>query len=615
MRALLSAFLLSISSGIAAQGPVESAMDFVRKLESGTLSLEPQADTAIAPDVSNEKKQSILLRLQRLAQDIKSESIQPGPTMVTDALAGVILRASSPQDPLNIRLLPFAMVREGGTWRVAPVAASFENTTANYSRSSRAAAREIELWLAREQAAELERFRKSASDTLRKSLAQSLTPETIQSWSSDQFLQQFLSACDQRDIPRILALTGGLSDPQPDDFPAIAAAAKTAISAPSSDIWSLLTSPAVVRIPLYGENEQDPDRHDILFLDPRNAGDTTPVYHTITLAKDPNALWFARIPDSEPLPLSQKDAKRKLTSLPTLSQPLPSAGDLKNKLLASLQNNSPPSSWLSFLLLDGDSGLVLSNLIKAATIRWQTLNSTTPVIPIEMAFFEENDQACLAVQWLALGTLNYSCRVFIFQKRAGGWLWNASPDLNSRTKAESAIQPNEAQWKNSYLRKAVENCPLPAPSLPPPTQQETLKLAQSWQSALASSSWQKALSLCARLETEKSPTLLLRNLGHECRTAHQNHMPRHIDPPLLGNSVSLLAIRSPDESQSATSLLPVVSTPAGPRILMEIDLGDPSRPGRAFLNRSALARLSAIHPDIARELESMIPQVANAPEK
>jgi len=615
MRALLSAFLISISCATAAPGPVESAMGFIRKLESGTLSLEPGADTAIAPEVSREKKQSILLRLQRLAQDIKSESIQPGPSMVNDSLAGVILRASSPQDPMHIRLLPFAMVREGEIWRVAPVPASFENTTANYSRTSRDAAREIELWLAREQTAELERFRKSAADALRTFLSTSLSPQTIQSWSSDQFLKEFLSACDQHDIPRILALTGGLSDPHADDFQSISAAAKNAIAAPSSDIWSLLTSPAVLKIPLSSDNEENLVHHDILFLDPRNPENSTPVYQTITISKDRNALWIAQVPDSEPLPLSQNDAKRKLKTLSPLSHPLPSAEELKNKLLAALQSNSPLSSWLPFLILDGNPDLVLANLIKAAAIRWQTLDSSSPVIPVEMAFLQENDQAFLAVQWLSLGILNYSSRVFVLQKRPEGWLWNPSPDLNARTKSELATRPLEDEWKNSYLRKAVDNCPVPDTSLPPPTEQEALKLAQNWQSALASSSWQKALSLCARLETEKSPAQLLRNLGHECRSAHQNHIPRHIDPPLLGTSVALLAIRPPDASQSSTSLLPVVSTTAGPRILMEIDLGDPARPGRAFLNRNALARLSAAHPNIARELESMIAQIAKAPPK
>jgi hypothetical protein len=612
MRALSTAFLASALCVFAGQGPAESALDFVKKLGTGQVDLAPDADTAIVAEISPTKKESILHRLQRLALEFKGEEIEVGPTRVEGGLAGVILRMVDPADPMEVRVLSLAMVQDGETWRAAPVPASFENTVAAYSSSSRSIARQLELWLAREQANEVERLRESAGSLLRKSLAGSISPEIIQTWTAGQAISEFMDACEKRDAARIQVLLGGLSEPLPDDWQQLSSAVKNAVASPVAgfDIWALLTSPAVLRIPVWDEGENPKEVSlRMLFLDPRNDEAGSILEQILTVKAGSDGLWVVQVPESEPVTIGENEINRTLASHLARkypSKPQASAEDLKNLMLASLRKPDSPHVWASFMHRGDDPIGDLGRYMRVAVIRWEAINPAKPLIPIELGFQQEADHAFLAMQWLSLGKLAYAPRVFHYQKNADGWVWNNSPDQPASAAAEKWVRQNEAGWKKSYLHLATGSCAMPDLSLPSPDVSEASVLVQEWSDCLAAENWHRALSLCAHLGTDKSPTLLLRNLGYECKSVQLGTKSPMYDILERGKTVTLVATRSIDQARSIQSLLPVVSTPAGPRILMEIDLGDPSRPGRSFLNRNALDRLSSVHPTIAGELNGMI---------
>lgn len=618
MRAISTALLASVVCVYAAQGPAESAVDFVKKLGTGKVDLAAGTDTAIVSEISAQKKESILQRLERLAGEIKGEEVEVGPTRMEGTLAGVIVRMVDPGDPMDVRVLPVAMVRDGDTWRAAPVLASFENTSAAYSRSSRTISQELELWLAQEQVKEVERLQIAAGNRLRDSLAKSLSPEKVRAWREEDAVAEFLSACDRRDIPRILALLGGLSDPLPDGWRQLSAAVEIAVTSPGqvSDTWSLLTSPSVLRHVSAGEQIPDTrtSMHRVLCVDPRS-GEVPSLYEVgITVEPTVNGLWKIT-PESQPSPVEEEEIPgitAKLISGKHTLRPQSSAEALKTSLIHSYRSPDSPYTCLDYLYRDNNTAADLPRYLHAISARWETMNPSKPVIPMELGFQVEADQAYLAVQWLALGRLAYEPRIFHFQKMPEGWVWNSSPDKTVAVLAEKWMKKNEFIWKKSFLSQTVQFCALPDFTLPSPDESQASAIVQNYVDALAATNWHKALSLCAQLGIEKSPALLLRNLGYECKSFHIASDVAPYRVPVRGKSITLVAIRSKSDTGLIQSFLPVVSTPAGPRILMEIDLGDPSRPGRAFLNRNALERLDSVHATVAEELKGLISMLLDA---
>ncbi len=606
------AFLASALSVFANQGPAEAAVEFVKKLGTGHVDLAPETDTAIMSEISPAKKEAILQRLQRLAVELNMEQIEVGPTRVEGSLAGVIVRSVNPADPMAVRLLSLAMVRKGETWRAAPVPASFENTVAAYSPSSRATAGRLELWLAREQAHEVERLRKSAGIMLRTSLTKIISPETIRTWTAEKTVSEFLEACAKREIPRMLALLGGVSDPLPEDWQQISNLVRATVASPSTDsnTLSLLTSPAVLRV---ADGDSAPSEKEacfqVLFLDPRNDEESFMMSQSLSARRSEDGLWKIEIPESEPVSFRGEESLKNSATLLRDRYPLrpqSCAIELKNSLLSCFHTPDSSYSCLEFIHRENHPTADLRRFKQAVRARWECLNPVKPVVPVELGFQHEADHAFLAIQWLSFSKLVYAPRVFHLQKKKEGWVWNSLPDKTAITAAEIWIKKNENAWKNSCLSLSVSSCAQPDFTLSAPGESEASALVQEWLEALAASNWHKALSLCAQLGTEKSPALLLRNLGYECKAIQFGSRFPPPETMQQGKFVALVATRSANETQSIQSLLPVVSTTAGPRILMEIDLGDPSRPGRAFLNRNSLDRLSIVQSKVAEELKGMI---------
>lgn len=608
------AFGCSVLSVLAAQGPSESAIDFIRKLTSGNVDLAPQTDTAIVAEISPGKMESIQQRLQRLALDLNREQIEIGPIRTEGSLAGVIVRRMDPADPMMVRILPLTMVRTGEKWRPGPVPASFENTAATFSRSSRTIARQLEDWLVCEQAQEIERFRKSAGLKLRQSLADSVSPESIRKWTAQEAFSAFMDACDRRETSSLLALTGGLSDPLPDDWQQLAHAIRTSLSSasPGVDTWSLLTSPEVVRFSNHESGTGDGTHtFRVVFLDPRSEGEEFLRVQTVTVRRDAQGLWRIKLPDTGAAVLDEESSLGESATLSAQRhppRPSASAVELKYALLVSLRAPQAPYSCLELIQRDNRTAADLLRLKNAVRIRWETMNPARPVIPMELGYLEESDYAFLAMQWLSLERLAYSPRVFHLQKNPGGWVWNTSPDKSTRTSAEIWLKKMEKAWKESYLEQAVHDCAMPDFMLPSPEEPAVSSVVGNWLEALSKADCHHALSFCARLQSDKSPTLLLRNLGYECKAITPGSQPHSVEILHRGKTVTLAAIYPSKQNRSIQSLLPVVSTRSGARILMEIDLGDPSRPGRAFLNRNAIDRLTTAHAGAAKELAGMISQ-------
>ena len=72
-----------------------------------------------------------------------------------------------------------------------------------------------------------------------------------------------------------------------------------------------------------------------------------------------------------------------------------------------------------------------------------------------------------------------------------------------------------------------------------------------------------------------------------------------------GGKLTAVGTRSAPESPPSFPLYPIVATPKGPRILLEIDLFASANRSREFLNKAALARLREASAEAADDLANL----------
>jgi len=142
------------------------------------------------------------------------------------------------------------------------------------------------------------------------------------------------------------------------------------------------------------------------------------------------------------------------------------------------------------------------------------------------------------------------------------------------------------------------------PDGPAPSEDEARAVVESWLRATAAGDVSAALRVAARLNTPKSTTAVLRNLGYEMNGIRKNDQPSVVTGIHRGAIWTAVSVRSTSDHKSIYPLYPVVSTSAGPRIAIEIDLIASQNRTREFLNRAALDRLRDL-PKAAAELKEL----------
>jgi hypothetical protein len=133
-------------------------------------------------------------------------------------------------------------------------------------------------------------------------------------------------------------------------------------------------------------------------------------------------------------------------------------------------------------------------------------------------------------------------------------------------------------------------------------------VVEAWLAAIRAGEVEVALRLAARLRKPDSPQAVLRNLGYEISGARKNSA----EPVILGihrsGGWAAVGVRGSVDGKPSFPLYPVIQTPAGPRILIEIDLMESQARSRDFLNKTALSRLNEQPPAVASELRKLLQQ-------
>jgi len=610
----------------AAADPGETAVDFLEKVRAGAVNLEPGGDTAISAQTSASKRREIARRLDRMARDLGSDPLEAGAVRIDGELAAVLVRKIGGFDPGRMQVFPVALIKRGEAWAAAPVPASFENTGYGYGTALRQRSAALQNWMLREQVLDLALLRDQSVDRMRRKIEASLPGGTLRGLGSKQTGERFLSACARQDLPEILGLLGGLASPLPDDWSLRIKAAETAVStAGAKRPWRLLMSKEVLRALVHHEEDENQALVSIACLDstggsPQPGSPRIELVH-LELSKSAGGLWRIDPPEYFLHPSVENEQAldeiidaELLDAFPTklaeLHPPLPedSAQAASERLIGHLQSDG--LAQLLRLIRPAEEGESARESLLSATRLWRTIREPgggRHIVPLAL-HTEDGKAVAIWHLFAARSPDRLDLRTVYFEKSPQGWFWVPRPREESEAVLRDWTDQQAQHWQQNWQAELFLESPELEilPQAGAPTEEQARATVDAWHKAIDSSDVTTALRLTAFLKKPDSKITVLRNLGYEITGSPRNSKPSIITGVHRGEIWTAVGVRTFPDGKPAHPLYPVVSTPAGPRILIEVDLFASENRSRDFLNKTALDRLSHLPPAAATELRQLL---------
>lgn len=621
----ITALLATIVTAVAAPSePGDTAIRYLEKVRARSVDLTPGTDTALSVQTSEAKRKEISRRLERMSRDLGSDPLEIGAVKVDGELGAVLVRKIGGFDPGRLQVFPVALVKRENGWRAAPLPASFENSGVGYATALRKRLESLENWMLSQRAFDLEALREQSEQRMRTRIESSLPADVMRAMDAFTATERFLSACENRKLPEVLGLLGGLSTVLPEDWPLRLKAADTAMADSPGALrpWRLLSAPEVLRVAVYQEEDNESAMASIACLDPtanppefRNP--RVELVH-LELNKTADGFWrvdppagFTQqsIPESEDegvdLDADLLDLFPAKLALKYPAKPEPSAAAVRDMVFASFASDHP-SSWAPLVHTSGEPGQVREKFAAASQIWWETRNRSTPRKPIPLAFQESGDAAAAIAQFFdPRNPEKIDLRPIYFHKTSMGWLWSPAPTDDITRPLQAWVDEQEPKWdqdwKEKLLADSIQLDRLQASSAP--DEGSSRAIVEAWLAAIRKGDITAALATTVRLKAADSNEILLRNLGYELGGAQRMTQPATVTRTQRGSHFTTVSVTTPLEEKPVRPLYPVIATPAGPRILLEVDLLASGSRSRDFLNKTALSRLRKTETAAAAELE------------
>jgi hypothetical protein len=640
----LFALILALATGTTlAADPGAAAIDFLEKVRKGRLALEPGGDTAITPQTTEAKRREIARRLERMTNELSAGKFEVGAVEQDGELAAVLVRKLGGFDPARLQVFPVALVKQGERWTPAPVPASFENAGIGYAPGIRQRVAALENWMLREQVRELTELRDQATSRMRQEISERLPRGEYLAQDPEQIARGFLGASEDADLAAMLGHLGGMRESLPPDWDLRLKAADTAVAAGKrvTRPWRLLMSPEVVRVPVHSETGGDTALVSIACLDPAGGErGRMPRIHIVHfgMERHQEGIWQINLPPAfiHPTPPDEDEEEEEdglifdsdlieafPASLRALHPATPQAA-AKDAFEATLDAMKAPDliPLLSMVKLPEDPATALRACARAAQSWWPVRESPGLRHPLPLAFHESGDAAVGIVQFLALAEPdNTRLRTFHFKKSPQGWLWQAelaADDAAGEADSELRKWTTEelARWKNGWQEKLFSE-PLPGEELQrgaAPAEAAARETLSALLNAVAAGDLAAALPMIARFDGPASASKALRNLNFEVTSLDLANRPPAIEAVATGNFFTLAKVRIDQEKGPVFPVYSIVSTPTGPRVLLEIDLFATTQRTRAWLNGESL-RLAGerLTPEAAAELQELFKRLEQPP--
>ena len=613
MKLISILLAMAMTARGASSDPGTVAIDFLEKVRVGKLDLEPGGDTALSPQTASEKKLEIAKRLERMARDLGNDPLEVSEVKMDENFAAVLVRKIGGYDPGRLQVFPVALVKHGMEWSAAPVPASFENAGAGYAIALRKRLELLENWMLREQVLDLEKLREQSAARMRAKIQASLPTEELRKFDPKEAVERFLTACEKRDLPAILGMLGGLSANLPNDWPARLKAADSAVNASSQVAapWHLLTSPEVLRVVVQPEEDEGNVLISIACLDPSGHDSRTSlprieILH-FDLSKTSDGLWRIDPPDTFLRDTADAEeeiddeadaglvedfpAKWRLAHPATLQI---HAAQAHEALIAALHADTP-IPILNLAKLEGEPAMASKACIAAAKLWWTFHDPTSVRYAMPLAFQENSNAAAGLFQFFSLREPDrLDLQILYFEKSEKGWQWTPDPGTATRENLKPQVDPEihrwTDEWQQTLLADSFQLKEIPEQAAP--TKEDAQKVVEEWLRACEAGDVKTALHLTARLPDPVGATTVLRNLGHEITSARRGNVSSRISGIYQGKMWTAVGMKIEQNGKSSNPLYPVIQTPHGPRVLIEIDLF--ASRGREFLNKTALDRLQKL---------------------
>ncbi|WP_367870232.1 hypothetical protein [Luteolibacter sp. Populi] len=623
--------LLACGLASAAQSPSDAALAWLRDVASGKAEMEPGAGTALSPDVDDEDLKSIRSRLSRLRESLKPDDLRPLADKEDGDLAAVLVSQITNFDSESVQIHAVGLVKRGEQWLPAPLPSSFNATGLSFRPGFLARAKVLEEWMLEERSKQFFRLKEDAFSLLADEMRKFITPDALLGSTPAKLAEDFLAALAKRDLPAALALLGGLENPPPEHWDETlqvvsANLRKKEITHP---LWRLLAAPEAVRTIVAVEEDGEAPMISIVGLDPAADPGTRPLPNALhlTFVRSKSGSWHIRLPHellapaTQPLAPGQEDAARTQDAefiekfpLKLMEQQAPAPSATAEEATAAILEalNRPSLAELcTHLDLEATPATALDSMSRAAEL-WQKVHAKkNPVAPVLLELQEAGDDACALIQMFSGRSPAESAVETIFlQRKPSGWL--ANPGFSGVSALPypkdseafmqwlpATLKARNAEWWDGLLTRIGGVAADSAPS-----EEEARRVVAESRQAFAKGDVAGALARAACFDDKTGVTRLLRNTGSdflarqagEVLSVHRAGRWAAVSlrvPPPLG-----------DDSANSYPLVLVVSTPAGPRILPELDLYDPLTDNRNFFNRVVWDRITARLPDGARsELE------------
>lgn len=614
LHRLLSLMFLSLTANVTAN-PNSAALEYLQKIQRGTMDLAPNADTAIHANLSNIKRKFILNKLETLQAALKNDLLEVTETRIEHPLAAVIIKQTDPHHLAPPTFHAVAVISNEQQWRPAPVLGSFENTEVILSPTLSQQAAQLVDWMNSKCTEINEQQRNLALANTDNAIRQAFNPEELRSLSPKQIYELFLKSCAEQSIPRVLALLGGMSPTRPADWEDRHAFALK-LTAPNSP-WEILSQNEhkVFRILIDEENDPKSSLFSIAYLTPQDAKKapgTPPRFSIlyIEIRQHASGTWEINLPESFILNGTPSEVDDVLDA------------DLYARLAQMLDAQYPNAAPLSF-----------EKSVQSLNESWQQqridhhlslLQRPTPSLSTWSLTITDwlNHQNEPGTLWLYLDSkkfaqsgvaafhlyspkkpLDFQLRLFTFQKNKLSWLWNPNPLPNTFTPAESATLESwqnsqkplwSSSWQKQLTRSSTEI--LSVPPLSQNHEQEGKDLITAFLKAINQGRTLDALALTCHLGTPSSRSLLLANLSSELLTPTARPTPAPTITLSQGQHTLLASITTASPSPKR-SMYPIIQTPQGLRILLEIK---PSQPDSANF-----PQWKKLHPKAAADLDGL----------
>ena len=595
--------------------PGKVAVDFLEKVRLRQLDLEPGGDTALSAQTATGKKNQIARNFERMARDLGSDPLEVGAVKLDDNFAAVLVRKMGGFDPSRLQIFPIALVKRNTEWTVAPVPASFENSGTGYAVELRKRLEKLEDWMLREQVVDLEQLREQSATRMRKHIEVNLTTKELRQMSSETFGERFLEACSRRDLPSMLGCLGGLAKKLPEDWPARLSAVERAVTAGAATPrpWRLLTSQNVARVIVQHEGDDRSALISVACLDPAGTGEeaTLPEIEVIhlELSKEDDGLWQVNPPDAflqasedsddeadEPFDSELRDAFAAKWVEKNPLKPQATAENVHRSLIAALGTGDFPAI-LALSKIDGEPSSARTSCIQAAQISGSAQNPSAVRHAVPLTFRTSETAAVGLFQFFsAQDPGRFKPTSLYFEKSPQGWLWTPEPTPQTLEEFNTWVDSEMITWQDRWQNLVLEDCPIfeMSTSLPAPTRKEAEALVEKWLETTRKGDVKAALNLVARLDDPQSGVTVLQNLGYEISSSRRSKEAPAVIGTYCGKTWTAVGVKIDQAGKSTFPLYPVIQTPQGPRILIEIDLFASKNRGREFLNKAAFGRLEKL---------------------